>query len=136
MAQDPTRTHSSCFQFYRVGLDPAIWWRVMSPNGRALARSCEAGLDLQSARESIETVRARLDDLVPKVRVTATHRWRWQLVLDDAPWVQGWSEQDRRVRCDTAWRVFVEVARTCPVDPVLHQFHRGYDPRPLTRAVG
>ena len=119
------------FQIYRVSGGSGLWWRVVSPNGRALGRAATEQRDLDAARAHIAQVVANRARLEPMIRVTATHRWRWQLSLDGTPMVRGSAEQDRRVRCDAAWRSFVEIAGTAAVDPVVHLFRRGYAPGPV-----
>lgn len=119
------------FQIYRVSGGSGLWWRVVSPNGRALGRAATELCDLDAVRAHIEQVVTSRDRLEPMVRVTPSHRWRWQLALDGSAMVHGSAEQDRRVRCDAAWRSFVEIAASAAVDPVVHVFHRGYSPNPL-----
>lgn len=119
------------FQIYRVAGAPGMWWRVVSPNGRALGRAAAEQPDLDAVRAHIALVVAGRGRLEPTVRVTASHRWRWQLSLDGVIVVHGSAEQDRRVRCDAAWRSFVQIAGQAAVDPVVHVFHRGYAPSPL-----
>lgn len=123
------------FQIYRLTGGSGLWWRVVSPNGRALGRSATELPNLGAARAHIEAVVAERHRLEPTVRVTASHRWRWQLTLDGVVVVHGSAEQDRRVRCDAAWRSFVEIAGQAAVDPVVHAFHRGYAPDPLASTL-
>lgn len=138
MSERPT----PMFQLYRLaGSGTAtgaggVWWRVVSPNGRALGRSAHELVDVAAASAHLARVIAERERLEPTVRVTSSHRWRWQLALDGDIVVHGSAEQDRRVRCDAAWRAFVQVAGQAQIDPAVHTFHRGYAPAPLAPAGG
>ena len=113
------------FQIYRFIGDDVVWWRLVSPNGRGLARGTVGAPDPAAARESVEVVRATVEQLVPVLRLTETYRWRWLLTEVDVPVVQGVGDQDRRVRCANACRSFVELGREARVDPVIATFRRG-----------
>ncbi|MBU4336569.1 MAG: hypothetical protein KJ548_08330 [Actinobacteria bacterium] len=127
MAERPT----PMFQVYRLAGTSGMWWRVVSPNGRALGRSASELPDAAAVHAHLDRVIAEREQLEPTVRVTPSHRWRWQLALDGEIVVHGSAEQDRRVRCDAAWRAFVQIAGQAQVDPVVHVFHRGYAPSSL-----
>ncbi|MCL2091212.1 MAG: hypothetical protein FWH11_08335 [Micrococcales bacterium] len=117
--------NEACFQVYRlVGAD-GTWWRVVSPNGRVLARSPQAFDSPSAAVAHIAQVRAARLSLQASVRVTPLHRWRWQLALDSTVMVVSWADLDRRIRCEAAWRSFVALAGLVPVDPRVHTFQRG-----------
>jgi len=118
------RTVAPVFQIYRFSDDDVVWWRLVSPNGRGLARCTLALPNLEAARASVESVRASVESLVPVLRLTDTYRWRWLLTEDDVPVVQGIGDQDRRVRCANACRAFVLLAPIAAVDPVLATFRR------------
>ncbi|WP_315099006.1 hypothetical protein [uncultured Cellulomonas sp.] len=112
------------FQLYRFSDDDAVWWRLVSPNGRGFARSTAALPTSAVARESVDAVRASVGALVPVLRLTTTHRWQWFLTADDAPVVQGIGDQDRRVRCAHACRNFVLLAPDAQVDPTVTTYRR------------
>lgn len=113
------------FQVYRiVGVD-GTWWRVVSPNGRVLARSPRELGDVAKALAHIELVRARRLSLQASVRVMPSHRWRWQLALESTVLVVSWADLDRRIRCEAAWRSFVTLAGSAPVDSRVHTFQQG-----------
>jgi hypothetical protein len=116
------RAVAPVFQVYRFGLDPLVWWRMVSPNGRGLARTVAAHPSVEAARAAIGVIRLSVDELEPTLRLTERARWRWALSLEGVPVVESTSDLDRRVRCDHAWRTFVKLAPTAPIDPALHTF--------------
>jgi hypothetical protein len=116
------RAVAPVFQVYRFGSDPSVWWCMVSPNGRGLARTVVAHASVEAARASIGLIRLAVGELEPTLRVTERARWRWTLSLEGVPVVESMSDLDRRVRCDQAWRTFVAIAPTAPIDPVLHTF--------------
>ncbi|HEY0215467.1 MAG TPA: hypothetical protein VGC57_03645, partial [Cellulomonas sp.] len=105
------------FQVYRLVGHSPVSWRLISPNGRGLARSTADFLTPDEARASIVEVVAAADRLVPTMRLTTDYRWRWELALDERTVVQGVGDNDRRVRCEHAWRKFVLLAPIVEVDP-------------------
>jgi len=122
------------FQVYRivgadrtVGVDRTdeVWWRVVSPNGRVMARSPHEFDDAATALEHIGQVRARRLNLQVSIRVMPSHRWRWQLLLETTVMAVSWADLDRRIRCEAAWRSFVTLAGTAAVDTRVHTFRRG-----------
>ena len=113
------------FQLYRTLDDDLVWWRMISPNGRGIARTVTPHASTQAARESIAQVVDSIDLLSASLRVTESYRWRWVLLLDGEPVVQGVADQDRRVRCVHAWRNFALLAPLADVDPTTFSFRRG-----------
>jgi len=116
------RAVAPVFQVYRFGTEPPVWWRMVSPNGRGLARTVTAHESVAAALASIDMIRRGVDELEPSLRLTDRARWRWSLSLDGTPVVESMSDLDRRVRCDHALRAFVELAATASTDPVVHTF--------------
>ena len=123
------------FQLYRFSDDDAIWWRLVSPNGRGIARSTLALPNGDAARDSVESVRSTAATLVPVLRLTDTYRWQWVLTRDDGPVVQGIGDQDRRVRCAHACRNFVLLAPVAAVEPVISTYRRTGAPPRSARAA-
>ncbi|RYV49991.1 hypothetical protein [Pengzhenrongella frigida] len=113
------------FQLYRTLDEDLVWWRMISPNGRGIARTVTPHPSPDAARQSIAQVVGSIDVLSASLRVTEAYRWRWVLALDGVPAVQGVSDQDRRVRCVHAWRNFVLLAPLAEVDPTTYAFRRG-----------
>lgn len=113
------------FQLYRLPYPPGVWWRMVSPNGRVLGVSARAFGTPERARDHIDRVIAERGDLQPSVRFTGTHRWQWALTLDSVPEVRGHTEQDRRARCEAAWRLFVEAAPGATITEAVHGFSGG-----------
>ena len=122
------RTVAPVFQIYRFADDDVVWWRLVSPNGRGIARSTVALPSPAAARASLDAVRASVMDLVPVLRLTQTYRWQWVLTADGAPVVQGIGDQDRRVRCAHACRGFVLLAPDAALDPTVATFRRSSAP--------
>lgn len=122
------RTVAPVFQLYRFSDDDVVWWRLVSPNGRGLARSTLALPSVAAAHASVEAVRTAVATLVPVLRLTNTYRWQWLLTQDDVPVVQGIGDQDRRVRCAHACRSFVELAPVAALDPAVATFRRSSAP--------
>lgn len=116
------RAVAPVFQVYRLGPSGPVWWRMVSPNGRGLARTVAPHSSVEAAHEAIALVRLRVDELEATLRLTERARWRWALSLGGAPVVESMSDLDRRVRCDHAWRTFVALAPTAATDPSLHTF--------------
>jgi len=110
------------FQMYRLGTDGFVWWRMVSPNGRVLARTVRPHDSVEAASRSIAHVRSRASDLEPSMRLTPFARWHWVLALDGEPIVESLCDLDRRVRCDQAWRSFTALAPAAAIDPVVHRF--------------
>lgn len=123
------------FQLYRFSDEDVVWWRLVSPNGRGIARTTVALPTSAAARESVDAVRASIGTLVPMLRLTETYRWQWFLTSNDAPVVQGIGDQDRRVRCADSCRAFVLLAPVAQVDPVVVTYRRVTSPRISRRAT-
>lgn len=113
------------FQLYRTLDDDLVWWRMISPNGRGIARAVAPHPSSGAARESIAQVVGSIDSFSASLRVTEAYRWRWILSLTGEPAVQGVSDQDRRVRCVDAWHNFVLLAPLAEIDPTTFAFRRG-----------
>jgi hypothetical protein len=127
----PMRAVAPVFQVYRFGGDASVWWRMVSPNGRGLARTVAPFESVAAAHLSIDLVRRRIGELEPSLRLTERARWRWSLSLAGQPIVESTGDLDRRVRGDHAWRTFVAVAPTAQIDPVVHWFRAVVVARPL-----
>ncbi|MFI2755112.1 hypothetical protein ACGIF2_16910 [Cellulomonas sp. P22] len=123
------RAVAPVFQVYRLSADQPVWWRMVSPNGRGLARTVAPHATVDAAHVAIAVVRLRVDQLEASLRLTERARWRWTLCLDGQPLVESAGDLDRRVRCDHAWRNFVSLAPTASVDPVVHTFRIAGEPR-------
>lgn len=125
------RAVAPVFQVYRFGGDGPVWWRMVSPNGRGLARTVAPFESVVAAHQSIDVVRRRVDELEPSLRLTERARWRWSLSLEGRPIVESTGDLDRRVRGDHAWRMFAALAPTAQIDPVVHAFRAVAAARPL-----
>jgi hypothetical protein len=125
------RAVAPVFQVYRFGGDAPVWWRMVSPNGRGLARTVAPFESVAAAHLSIDVVRRRIDELEPSLRLTERARWRWSLSLEGQPIVESTGDLDRRVRGDHAWRMFAALAPTAQIDPVVHAFRAVVAARPL-----
>ncbi|HZL01517.1 MAG TPA: hypothetical protein VFC48_00145 [Cellulomonas sp.] len=125
------RAVAPVFQVYRFGGGAPVWWRMVSPNGRGLARTVAPFESVAAAHLSIDLVRRRIDELEPSLRLTERARWRWSLSLEGQPIVESTGDLDRRVRGDHAWRMFVALAPTAQIDPVVHAFRAVVAARPL-----
>ena len=112
------------FQLYRFWGEDGVWWRLVSPNGRGLARSVGAFPALPAARSSLEQILTEADALELGVRLTADYRWHWNLRLAGRPVVEGIGDQDRRVRCLDAGRKFQLLAPVALVEPEVAVFRR------------
>jgi len=113
------------FQLYRMLDDDLVWWRMISPNGRGIARAMAPSATPAGARDSLAQLVGSIDQLGATLRLTDRHRWRWVLTLDGEPCVQGVGDQDRRVRCVHAWRRFTLLAPLAVIEPAVYTFHRG-----------
>jgi hypothetical protein len=116
------RAVAPVFQVYLLGGDQPVWWRMVSPNGRGLARTVAPHPTVVAAHAAISLVRLRADEFEASLRLTKSARWRWELCLEGQPVVESAGDLDRRVRCDQAWRNFVGLASTASIDPVVHTF--------------
>jgi hypothetical protein len=125
------------FQLYRFWGEDGVWWRLVSPNGRGLARSAGVYPTVASARASLEQVLSRADGLELGVRLTPDYRWHWSLRMAGAALVEGIGDQDRRVRCLDAGRKFQLLAPVALVEPEVAVFRRaGRMPRVEHRGAG
>jgi hypothetical protein len=68
------RAVAPVFQVYRFGGDAPVWWRMVSPNGRGLARTVAPFESVTAAHLSIDLVRRRIDELEPSLRLTERAR--------------------------------------------------------------
>lgn len=116
------RAVAPVFQVYQLGADQPVWWRMVSSNGRGLARAAAPHPTVAAAHAAISLVRLRANEFEASLRLTESARWRWQLCLAGQPVVESATDLDRRVRCDHAWRNFVSLAPTASIDPVVHTF--------------
>ena len=112
------------FQLYRFWGEDGVWWRLVSPNGRGLARSVTAHPTVASARSGLEQVLSHVDALELGVRLTPDYRWHWSLRLSGLVVVEGIGDQDRRVRCLEAGRKFQTLAPVALVEPEVAVFRR------------
>ena len=112
------------FQLYRFWGEDGVWWRLVSPNGRGLARSATAYPTATSARSALDQMLSGADGLELGVRLTADYRWQWSLRLAGVPIVEGIGSQDRRVRCLDAGRKFQLLAPVALVEPEVAVFRR------------
>ena len=119
------------FQLYTVGGEDIVSWHFISPNGRRLARCATPFGSSAEARAAVANLMPGLDRAVSTVRPTAAYRWRWALSVDGTPVVLGSGDQDRRVRCEHAWKRFVLAAPLAVVDPANHTFRRADAGRPM-----
>jgi hypothetical protein len=119
------RASEPVFQLYRCAGGDRVWWRLLSPNGRALGRVGSPLVDLAGCLAAIALVRDHLAELAPCVRLSAGVRWHWTLSLHDVVVVVGLCDHDRRIRSVEAWRRFVDVAAAAPVDVRVHDFVAG-----------
>ena len=118
------------FQLYRFWGEDGVWWRLVSPNGRGLARSAGAFPSVGQARSGLDLVLGKVDALELAVRLTSDYRWHWNLRLAGAAVVEGIGDQDRRVRCLDAGRKFQALAPVALVEPEVAVFRRaGYGKR-------
>ena len=122
------------FQLYTTVGVVGVWWRFLSPNGRGLARGPHGFATADEASASLTQMIRLLPDVAVVVRPTSDNRWRWRLDLGGSPLVLGAGAQDRRVRCEAAWRRFIDEAPEGLVDPVVHSF-RGVDAGYPRRAI-
>jgi hypothetical protein len=112
------------FQLYRFSDDDLFWWRLVSPNGRGVARMPHGVTDLDDARAAVADLVGRLGDLNAVLRLTDSYRWHWVLQADGVAVAEGIGDQDRRVRCEYACRTFEVLASTAQIDPSLVTFRR------------
>ena len=112
------------FQLYRFSDDDLVWWRLVSPNGRGVARAPHGVDSVDEARTAVLDVVGGLDDLSTVLRLTDAYRWHWVLQADGVAVAEGIGDQDRRVRCEYACRTFTVLAATARVDPALVTFRR------------
>ena len=112
------------FQLYRFSDDDRVWWRLVSPSGRGVARMPHGVATIEAARAAVAAVVGRVDDLTAVLRLTDSYRWQWRLLVDGTPVAQGIGDQDRRVRCDAACRSFVLLAPAARIDPTPVTFRR------------
>ncbi len=123
------------FQLYRFWGEDGVWWRLVSPNGRGLARSAAVHPTVATARSGLEQVLSRAEGLELGVRLTPDYRWHWSLRMAGAALVEGIGDQDRRVRCLDAGRKFQALAPVALVEPEVAVFRRaGRMPRVEHRA--
>lgn len=118
------------FQLYRFTDEDAVWWRLVSANGRGLARSAGAYPTVAAARSGLERVLGGAGSLELAVRLTSGYRWHWSLRLAGAVVVEGIGDQDRRVRCVAAGRRFAELAPVALVEHDVASFRRVGRPAP------
>ena len=130
---------ASTFQLYRFLGEDGVWWRLVSSNGRGLARSCVSYASVDLACEAIDAVRADPGGLELGVRLTPDYRWHWLLRRDGESVVEGIGDQDRRVRCLHAAHLFLDRVPETTVSPEPVAFRR-IGPRPaaplLSRPAG
>lgn len=112
------------FQLYRFSGEDAVWWRLVSANGRGLARSAQAYPTVAAARAGLESVLGGAASLELAVRLTGDYRWHWSLRLAGTPLVEAVGDQDRRVRCVAAGRRFAELAPVALVERDVASFRR------------
>lgn len=124
------------FQLYRIAGEDIVWWRYLSANGRCLAR-CPAPLgSIPEARIAIASTVASLGLTTLAIRATPVGRWRWSLLIGDAPVVVGSGDQDRRTRCEHAGRRFMTGAPCADIDSHVHMFRRRDTAGRSTQVVG
>ena len=130
------------FQIYRVAGDDLYWWRMVSANGRAVARAAVPAVSAANTHAAIAELSRSLDDVTARLRPTDDGRWRWSLDHAGTTVVVGVGDHDRRVRCEHAWRRFVLAAPLAIISTSTHSFQQGRSPStntwvatPRTRAL-
>lgn len=124
------RAVAPVFQVYRFGSDTSVWWRMVSTNGRGLARTAYAHESVDEARLAIGVAGTCAAELEASLRLTERARWHWTLSLAGVAFAESTNDLDRRVRCDRAWRTFVTLAPVSQIDPVVHTFRAVVAARP------
>ena len=128
------RTVVAVFQLCRFLDDDAVWRPPTSPNRRGLARSDAPGRSADALRAELARLPERLPTLEVAIHLTAEHHWRWVPGTDGLDVAQGIGDQDRRVRCVSACRAFVDLVPLACVDPVVAIYRRGGATSPRGRA--
>lgn len=112
------------FQLYRFHGENGLWWRLISPNGRGLARSLAPFESADDARASLAVLVEHVEGLELGVRLTPEYRWHWTLRLGADALAEGIGDQDRRVRCTDAGHKFQMLAPVAVVEPEVAVFRR------------
>ena len=118
------RTAAPVFQLYRFGGEDGLWWRLVSPNGRGMARSMSAFGTVGDARTSLTVLAEHVAELELGVRLTSEYRWHWTARFGGDPLAEGIGDQDRRVRCTDAGNRFVALAPQATVALDVAVFRR------------
>lgn len=123
------RTAAPVFQLYRFGGENGVWWRLVSPNGRGMARSVAAFDSESTARAALAKVSADVGLLELTVRLTPEYRWHWSLRDGAGPVVDGFGDQDRRIRAVDASAKFCQLAPLAVVGAEVTVFRRVVRPQ-------
>lgn len=124
MGEDGDGAVAPVFQLYRLGGQDGVWWRLLSTNGRGLARSASPHPTPAAARTELEHLVSRADVLELGVRRTPDYRWHWSLRLAGLAVVEGIGDQDRRARSLDAGGRFRLLAPAARVEPEVATFRR------------
>lgn len=112
------------FQIYRMADEPLVRWRMVSPNGRCLARSTGPSQPPDELRVALHRLVTHAADSAVHVRATRAYRWHWSLTLDGVEVAEGPTDQDRRVRCVAAAQAFTTALPTAVVAESLIVFRQ------------
>jgi hypothetical protein len=110
-----------------------LMWRLISANGRELGRGTGSYADPDSSWVAIRELAGRLNDGQLRVMGADGRSWRWELLLDDEVVVAGSRTFDRRLRCELAAALFLELMPPASLrEPALAMSARAYRPGPAT----
>lgn len=94
-------------QLFAGAPDGPVRWRMLSGNNREVGRSAGGYPDETACRQALAAEQQTVGALVPRLRRTDPHRWRWELHRDGVPVALAGHSYDRQVRCELALAQFL-----------------------------
>ena len=96
-------------QVFRTPGDLATRWRLISGNGREIGRSSQHFADREAAVEDLRDTTAQLRAASIRIVGDGVRAWRWVLDIDGRVAVEATHAFDRRLRCEQAATLFLQL---------------------------
>lgn len=106
-------------QVFRSPGDPATRWRLISGNGREIGRSTGAFADRDAAVDDLLELVASLRAASVRIVGDGVRAWRWAIEVDGHLAVEASHAFDRRLRCEQAASLFLQLMPEADVRPGL-----------------
>jgi uncharacterized protein YegP (UPF0339 family) len=89
--------------------DARFGWRMLAANNREVARSASTFADIASCVQAVHDLQCGVSDAVAVASRGGRADWSWRLRLDDVEVAASSRTYQRRLQCEAACTLFVEL---------------------------